>query len=356
MKQKFILIILAGLMMFPAFAQHPSQDKNWEVIFSDDFGSFNTNLWQKRHNEVSGSYDYYDPGKRNECPHVYIQDNVYIENGKLVLRVKEQTYPCPKGQGFLNCQYGGTHDYTSGSVWSKKTYKYGYFEVYAKLPASSGYWPAFWLWNAKGSPDCWYNEIDVIETYGNEPNIVESNSWWKFECPLDPLISLGVIKHTCNYSTGYHWYGVEWNADKIIWYVDRQKVREIVNDKEGIGIQNPMFIILNIALAPIWMVDNLITPNTIFPNYMYIDTANAYRLKCDKNTVVTQIPNFNTYNYAVKKSISLSSTTTIPANSNISLRATDFIELQPGFSVDTGRELYLDVNPCDNTARVKKQD
>jgi len=34
---------------------------------------------------------------------------------------------------------------------------------------------------------------------------------------------------------------------------------------------------------------------------------------------------------------------------NITLRATDFIELKPGFEVQTGRELYLDVTPCDNS-------
>jgi hypothetical protein len=49
---------------------------------------------------------------------------------------------------------------------------------------------------------------------------------------------------------------------------------------------------------------------------------------------------------AVQKSITLSGATTIPAGSNISLRATDFIELKAGFEVPTGRELYLDVTPC----------
>lgn len=44
----------------------------------------------------------------------------------------------------------------------------------------------------------------------------------------------------------------------------------------------------------------------------------------------------------------MSNATNIPANSNISLRATDFIELKAGFEVQTGRELYLDVAPCEN--------
>ena len=79
---------------------------------------------------------------------------------------------------------------------------------------------------------------------------------------------------------------------------------------------------------------------------MYVDYVKVYQLKCDKNTVVTKIPNFNTYNYAVKKSISLSGATIIPKSSNISLRATDFIELKPGFETPLGTEMYLDVSPC----------
>ena len=62
---------------------------------------------------------------------------------------------------------------------------------------------------------------------------------------------------------------------------------------------------------------------------------------------MNEIPNFGTYHYAVKKSISLTNATTIPAGSNITLRANDFIELKPGFEVGIGRSLYLDVSPCD---------
>jgi hypothetical protein len=119
----------------------------------------------------------------------------------------------------------------------------------------------------------------------------------------------------------------------------------------GIGIQHPLRIIMSVVLHDTGD-DCPPTSNSVFPNYMYVDQANVWRLKCDKYTIVNEIPDFNTYHYAVKKSITLSGTTTIPANSDISLRATDSIDLKPGFEVQTGRELFLDVNPIPDACTV----
>jgi beta-glucanase (GH16 family) len=335
MKKEIIVIVLLGQFFFPALGQHPFQDQNWQLIFEDNFSSFENTFWLRAHNFVQGDGEH-------EHPQVHIQDNVYVENGKLVLRTKKQKYPCTK----QNCIYNGEHDYTSGYIRTKKTYRYGYFEIYAKLPASDGYHPAFWLWNDYSSTtNCWYNEIDVFEITGSEINTVESRFHWGFECPKGIYGSSQIGFHTCNYSTGYHWYGVEWDSKKITWYIDRKPVRQISNNMQGVGIQNPMFIIMNVAMR-----NKLITNNTKPLNYMYVEQINEYQLKCDKNTIVTKIPNFDTYNYAVKQSISLDGTTTIPAGKTIYLKATDFIELKPGFEVQTGRELYLDVTPCENTA------
>ncbi|MDR2009372.1 MAG: glycoside hydrolase family 16 protein [Bacteroidales bacterium] len=337
MKKELMLMILTGIFVFPTFAQHPSQDQNWIVIFQDDFTSFNTVRWNKANNHIHG-----------DEPQVYINTNVYTENGKLLLLTKKQNYPCPKGvSGCPSCQYTGIHSYTSGQIRSKLAYKYGYYEIYAKLPASSGYWPAFWFWHS-GSTNtgCWYNEIDVFEASGCKTNTVESRVHWGFQCPSDAYGSSEAVPHSSNYSTGYHWYGVEWTANKITWYVDRNPVRSINNNMGGIGIQNPMYIIINVALFPNGWGCN-VSSSSIFPNYMYVDQANAYRLKCDKTTVVNEIPNYNTFYYAVKKSISLSSASSLSVGQNISLKATDFIELKNGFEIPLGVELYLDITSCE---------
>ena len=45
------------------------------------------------------------------------------------------------------------------------------------------------------------------------------------------------MMHPCNYSTGLSLYAVEWNSDKITWYVGTEKVRQITNNMDTIGIQ-----------------------------------------------------------------------------------------------------------------------
>ena len=68
--RKYILIVITGWIISPVFGQHPPQDKNWEVVFEDDFDSFQNSIWQKGHNLVQGKWQY-------EHPQVHIQDNVF---------------------------------------------------------------------------------------------------------------------------------------------------------------------------------------------------------------------------------------------------------------------------------------
>ena len=334
-------MVLAGFFIYPAFSQHPPQDKNWEVVFQDDFNSFNNIRWNI--NDYLHSIN---------DPQHYILNNVEINNGKLVFTTQKETYKCTKPN--CNCN-NGTFNYTSGHVTSNSLYKYGYFEIYAKLPASSGYWPAFWLWNnspGTQTSNCWYNEIDIFEAYGWKADIVESRVHWGFQCPADIYDSLEKGLHTCDYSTGYHWYGLEWDSKQITWYVDRKIVRQVANNMDGIGIQNPMGIIINVSLSGA-TTGNIINSTTIFPNYMYVDQCNVYQLKCDKNTVVNEITNYNTFNYAVKKSISLSGVSSLTLGQNVFLRATDYIELKDGFTIPNGAELYLDNNPCEIKTNIR---
>jgi len=353
-KRLTIIIVSAGLFIFPALAQNPPQDKNWQVVFEDNFSTFNTTRWHKSHDGIHGN------GKGEE-PQVYIRDNVYIENGspkpKLVLKTVKLNspyqwlsppYQCPKGN---QCWYGSNHYYTSGQISSNVAYKYGYFEIYAKLPGSKGYWPAFWFWNQHNAPtNCWYNEIDVFEIQPCITDAYDAGYVYGFTCPNPTNEHGDGSKIACNYASGYHWYGLEWDRDKITWYLDRKIVKQEINNMGGKGIQNPMYIIINVALHPNSGLCPIDPNTTIFPNYMYVDQANAYKLiyDCSGNTaVVNEISNYNTFNYAVKKSISLSGASSLSSGQNVSLRASDFIELKAGFEVPVGAELYLDINPCE---------
>jgi len=355
MKKILIITVLAGLLVFPALSQNPPLDKNWEAVFEDNFNTLNTARW-----EVKDHFDDFGGGYP-----LYLKENTYIVNNeRLVFETKKMPtnnpYCCPPqhvDQWGCKRQWltGECYQYTSGCIYSQVPYKYGYFEVYAKLPGGDGYYPTFWMHGSGtdiANNNCWYNEIDIFEIYPCRQNSIDIAPHWWFSCPNDDELAR-YTQAACNFPYTYHWYGLEWDKDKITWYIDRKSVRQEANNMEGIGIQNAMYIILSVSLhSP--NDDCPITNNSIFPNYMYIEQANVWRLRCD-NVPVIEIPDFTQYQYGVKKSISLSGATIIPVDSNISLRATDYIELKNGFEVPLGAEFYVDINPCDNAARVKKQ-
>ena len=349
-----ILLILNCLLMYNiAFLQTPTfhNDPHWKATWSDDFNTFDNTKWVKA--------DYCDHGG---APHLHLKENVWVANGCLVIRTDNNKVNCPSpapvptAWSCGSCKQG-IHNYTSGYVESRHTYntRFGYIEGRFKLPYMSkpnpnpttgygyGLWPSFWTFIGDGvSGASNVAEIDIFEMLGKLPsNTITTNTHRFYSNDVDHYQETVLTNFTY---TDWHTYSIEWDANKIIWYVDGKIIRTLTNH----NIIDPIRIILGNGIDK----DHLPPTSPSFTEYMYVDYIKVYQLKCDKYTVVNEISNFNTYNYAVKKSITLSGATTIPKNSNIFLRATDFIELKPGFEVPLNAELYLDINPCDNTSVV----
>jgi len=325
-------------------AQTPTyqNDTNWQLKWEDNFDTFNANRWIKA-----------DSSGNDGRPQLYLANQVYIENGNLVLELNNTAITCPNPVPFPvvceKCIVGKQYKYRSGYVQTQPSYntRFGYIEARIKFPYSEGeewgFWPAFWVWRGDGvSNPTNAAEIDICEIFARNrpPNRFTTATIRKY----NPSDFIGVSHEFSNFSyADWHTYAIEWDKDRIIWYLDGKAIYSQNNHK----VVDPVRIKFNFAVLK--ENEKKYQPPTSppFQEYMYVDYVKVYQLKCDKNSVVNEISNFNTYNYAVKKSISLSNATTIPANSNITLRATDFIELKAGFTVDTGRELYLDVTPCE---------
>jgi beta-glucanase (GH16 family) len=213
-----------------------------------------------------------------------------------------------------------------------------------RIPFRKGLCSSFWTFRHEGATTN-AAEIDIVETFSGEykySNIINTCIHKCYPSVTPNCVSNYGVKHDLpnfDYSD-FRTYALEWDANRMIWYVDGKAIRTLANHK----IVDPVRIILNLAIQS--ESKYYPPPTGSWSEYMNVDYVKVYSLKCDKNTVVNEISNFNTYNYAVKKSITLSGATTIPAGSNITLRANDFIELKAGFEVPIGRELYLDVSPC----------
>jgi glycosyltransferase involved in cell wall biosynthesis len=150
--------------------------------------------------------------------------------------------------------------------------RYGYFETRAQLPPGPGVWPAFWLGTnqPEGSKEPGV-EIDVFEYYGQFPNAYHSaiHVWEK----VDPTKSRAE-GHITDVSPGsltnaFHTYGVDVEPDWITFYLDRRETWRVATPPE---LQEPLLVLVNLALGSGWPIDQ--TPN---PSIMKVDYVHAYR-------------------------------------------------------------------------------
>lgn len=327
MKYSLIFLIFC-CFEFVCVAQNPQKDPHWTSDICSDFSFFDGSVWRKEH-------FYREEGTFSEDIAFIDSSNIYInEYGKLVLTVNNDT-TWHDGPCFYNDS--GRHEYSSSSMISNSTYGFGYFEIYANLPIGTGLWPAFWLWNQ--NDNLWYQEIDIFEAFGYTDSVHVNVHW-----DLNDVKKGNDYQFQINYNTGYHWYGMEWDANCITWYLDRKIVRRIKNKHEDVSFTNPMYIIINLALTPHTYHFNPITNMTPFPSHMCVDSINVCHLTYDRNSIVTDILDFSNFQYSVRKSITLTGNTTIPTDSDITLRAIDYVELTNGFSFPLGSELYVDIN------------
>lgn len=336
---KYLLTIINLLIIGLIYAQTPNNDLNWAPFWIDNFNTFDTGKWFVFDNHIHEAE-----------PQLYKNENVWVSDGNLIIKVNNNKSICPNSVPYQidYCLPGQIYNYSSGWIETKQAYAihFGYIEAHIKVPHHKGLWPAFWTLLKDGlhheEPDHNAAEIDIFEIYAHEPtNHLETNLHHTYDYSIEPA-SKHLQKHDLNNFTytDWHTYAIEWDPNKIIWYVDYSPIRISYNH----GITDPIRLILNVAIennAKYW-------PDTFpyFEKRMYIDYVKTYTLKCDNQTVIMEIPDFNAYDYSVKKSITLGNGTIIPTASDITLRANDFIELLPGFEVPTESELYLDVSPC----------
>ncbi len=363
---KITITLIVALCSTLLFGQNPSNDPHWNLVWGDEFNSLNTSIWK-----VQNHFDHYG-GE----PQVYTDrpENVFIDNGNLVLKVQDETYSCPSSAvNQWGCarqnNLGIPYEYTSGWVETKATYntEYGYIESRVKLPYGQGFWPAFWTFVGGGVTGVNAAEIDIFEMLGNHPSSdLTTNLHHEYCNSSRPDYSSGNCTQLPSFyeisePTGFSWdqqwhtYGIEWSPSKIIWYVDGFPIRFFnqtgqTDPATGTPIYpvDPVRIILNLALAP-WSPPNGSTP---FPSEMRIDYVKVYELdnsQCNTIDLNACSYNFSTHDNKVKRNITIGtggcSNSLLPSD-NVYMRASKGILINGDFTVPVGAQLYLDVNGC----------
>lgn len=150
--------ILGAFIFIMVISKGQSQEEssfdysNWQLVWEDDFNYTNANLDKKW---ISANH----PSKNLYCSRW--RENAVVRNGELHLDIKKEKR--------------GGQDWTAGSIWTKKKFKYGYFECRYKYAGGEATNNSFWLMTKplKAPKEGKIFEIDINE--GHYPNEMSTN-------------------------------------------------------------------------------------------------------------------------------------------------------------------------------------
>ncbi|WP_064697472.1 glycoside hydrolase family 16 protein [Rhizobium aegyptiacum] len=256
-----VVLGLAALPGQPSVAQEPINMNAYQLTFEENFDSLDVSAWGERssrwiaHTPWNGDFGdarFTDPAPG--FPFTTDQGILKIEARKGedgTWRSGLLSAVNPKGEGFAQ--------------------QFGYFEARMKLPPGKGVWPAFWLIGLDRSK--YTAEIDVLEYYGRAPYEFSmgfhiwrqahggensNGGYWK-------TVQDGIL------NSEYHTYGVDIQADKTTFYLDRQYLWSFDTPKE---FHMPFYPLVNLALGSGWPIDE--TPN---PSILLVDYIHVYKRK-----------------------------------------------------------------------------
>ncbi|WP_068544275.1 glycoside hydrolase family 16 protein [Thalassotalea crassostreae] len=188
---------------------------DWEMVWNDEFDgdSIDSSKWFHEINCDGG-------GNQEEQCYTDSPENSYVADGVLNIVA-------------LPAEEGAPQPYTSARLNTKNLgdFKYGRFEMRAKLPYGQGSHPAFWMLPTDDVYGGWPNsgEIDILEAVNlktiNDEGVTESHIYGTLHYGKDsPNNSRSgkeyMMPADSNPADDYHTYAVEWQEGEMRWYVD----------------------------------------------------------------------------------------------------------------------------------------
>lgn len=273
-----MLILACATFLSMSFAP---LSPDWELTWSDEFersGLPDFRKWTFEEGFVRNrELQYYTKARK---------ENARVEKGMLVIEARKERFVNPRHDASRpdkDWQRSREHaEYTSASVTtrSKASWTHGRIEVRAKLPTGKGMWPAIWTLGDDigkvGWPAC--GEIDIMENVGFAPDSIHGNVHTKKYNHVKRNAKGSKIE-VKNPFESFHVYAIEWDEQKIDFFVDDRKYFTYRNEGSGVDawpFDKPQYLILNIAVGGSWGGKKGVDEE-IFPQRMYVDYVRVYR-------------------------------------------------------------------------------
>jgi beta-glucanase (GH16 family) len=194
--------------------------------------------------------------------------NARVEKGLLVIEARKEN--------FANASY------TSARLLSKNKgdWKYGRFEIKAKVPEGKGMWSAIWMLPTKWEYGGWPHsgEIDIMEIVGYLPDsLFGTVHTGAYNGMRGTQKTGGVLRN--DLSKAFHVYAMEWTPTTISFFLDGQKYHVFSNENKGTEewpFDKDFHVLLNIAVGGNWG-GKMGVDDSYFPQKMEIDYVRIYQ-------------------------------------------------------------------------------
>jgi beta-glucanase (GH16 family) len=193
--------------------------------------------------------------------------NAQARGGRLVITARKES--------LRHAPDWGGQSYTSARLHTrgKGEWRYGFFEVRAKLPCGRGTWPAIWMLGTGGRwPED--GELDLMEQIGAEPARVFSTVHTAAGHGGDVVSAALPVPDAC---TAFHRYQMLWTADGIAFSVDGFQHLYYPRLQGAPGawpFDKPQYLLLNLAIGGDLGGE---VDDAIFPVKMEIDYVRVYQ-------------------------------------------------------------------------------
>lgn len=242
-------------------------ESDWKLIWQDEFEGNQVDLkkWDFEVNAMGGG--------NNELQY-YVTNNASVSDGHLIITARQENYTGPEG----------TRRFTSSRIRTKQRgdWKYGRFEMRAKLPIGQGIWPAFWMMPTDDTYGGWPHsgEIDIMEVLGHKPDTLHGTLHYSSPERVHTYRGTNTVLPSGTFAEAFHVFGLEWETNEIRWYLDGQLYQTKTNWTSGTNIFPAPFdqrfhIILNLAVGGNW--PGAPDPSTVFPQTMVVDYVRVFQ-------------------------------------------------------------------------------
>ncbi|MFO8001458.1 MAG: glycoside hydrolase family 16 protein [Marinilabilia sp.] len=261
------MTIIVGFVLLGYSCAESNDSEGLELVWSDEFNYEGLPDETKWNYDTAGNSDGWG---NNELQYYTAnrEKNAYVDGEHLVITARRESM--------------NDFSYTSARLTSKEKgdWLYGRVEVKAKVPGGRGIWPAIWMlptdWEYGEWPES--GEIDIMEHVGYEPDSVHTTVHTEaFNHNIGTQVGKATYVPDCE--EVFYVYAIEWDADKIDFFIDDEKVFTFQNSGKGPDewpFDKRFHLLLNVAVGGDWGglhgVDD-----SIFPAEMKIDYVRVYQ-------------------------------------------------------------------------------